>query len=284
MSNRRAFLGSSLALALSMAMAANSPAHAQATTPLKLAVHPYASTLALINTHRPLQQYLEKALQRPVEFFTAPNFDSFVTSLMAGEYDIALCPPHFAVLAAEKDYAPLFHFQTRLEPLLAVRKDSRLRSAADMRGKRIAMADRTAFIRIVMVRWLADNGLKAAEDYQIYERPTHVGSITAVAMGEADAGLTTTTALKQVAPDVQAQLFTISSGLKFPHLFTLAHRRLGDAGIDKLRTVLRAFGSAPEGREFFEKTGYGGFEPIADDEIRLLRPYADLYRQMSGAR
>lgn len=282
MSGRRAFLGSSLALALTMA--ASLQARAQTTAPLKLAVHPYASTLALINTHRPLQQYLEKALQRPIEFFTAPSFDAYVSSLMAGEYDIALCPPHFAVLAAEKDYAPLFHFQTRLEPLLAVRQDSPLRGPADMRGKRIAMADRTAFIRIVMIRWLADNGLKSDQDYQILERPTHVGSITAVAMGEADAGLTTTTALKQVPVDVQGQLRTISSGLKFPHLFTLAHRRLGDAGIDKLRTVLRAFASTPEGREFFEKTGYGGFEPIADDEIRLLRPYADLYRQMSGAR
>jgi len=279
MSNRRAFLRSSMALALATSM----PARAQTAAPLKLAVHPYASTLALINTHQPLQQYLEKSLQRPVEFFTAPNYDAFVASLLAGEYDLALCPPHFAVLAAERGYAPLFHFRTRLEPLLAVRQDSPLRGPADMRGKRIAMADRTAFIRIVMVRWLGEHGLKAGQDYQIYERPTHVGSITAVAMGEADAGLTTTTALKQVAPDVQTQLRTISSGLSFPHLFTLAHRRLGGSGISQLRKVLQDFANVPEGRDFFEKTGYGGFETITDNELRQLKPYAELYQKMSAA-
>jgi phosphonate transport system substrate-binding protein len=280
MFGRRLFLNSSLALVLATTL----PARGQALSALKLAVHPYASTLALINTHRPLQQYLEKTLQRPVEFYTAANYDAFVASLMAGEYDIVLCPPHFAVLAAEKDYVPLFHFQTRLEPLLTVRLDSPLRGPADMRGKRIAMADPTAFIRIVIVRWLADHGLKAGQDYQIVERPTHVGAITAVAMGEADAGVTTTTALKQVSPDVQAQLRTISSGLKYPHLFTLVQRRLGGEGIDRLRVALRAFASVAEGREFFEKTGYGGFVTIEEDAMRALRPYADTYRQMSGAR
>lgn len=280
MSNRRGFLRASLALAL----ASSVPVRAQTAAPLKLAVHPYASTLALVNTHRPLQQYLERLLLRPVDFFTAPSFDAYVTSLMAGEYDIALCPPHFAVLAADKGYIPLFHFRTRLEPLLTVRQDSPLRGPADMRGKRIAMADRTAFIRIVIVRWLAEHGLQANRDYEIVERPTHVGSITAVAMGEADAGLTTTTALKQVAPDVQAQLRTIASGLKFPHLFTLAHRRLGDAGIGQLRKLLQDFANSPEGRNFFEKTGYGGFDAITDTELRQLQPYAELYLQMSAAR
>lgn len=276
MSDRRAFLNSSLTLALALAL----PAGAQAPVPLKLAVHPYASTLALVNTYRPLQQYLEKALRHPVEFYTAPSFDAFTASLMAGEYDMVMSPPHFAVLAMEKDHVGVLHFQSRLEPLLAVRRESALRGPGDLRGKRIAMADRTAFIRLVIVRWLADHGLTAGRDYQILERPTHVGSLMAAAMGEADAGLATATSLKQVPPDIQEQMRTISAGRKFPNLFMLAHRRLGDAGIDRLRKVLLDFSGVPEGREFFEKTGYGGFVPLADDELRSLRPYVDMYRQL----
>lgn len=278
--NRREALRAALALAFAAALPARG---ADTPAPLKLATHPYASTLALIATHRPLQQYLEKSLHRPVDFFTAANFDAFVASLMAGEYDIALCPPHFAVLAAEKGYVPLLHYQARLEPILVVRKDGAIKGPADLRGKLIAMADRTAFIRIVIVRWLADHGLKAGQDYRILERPTHAASAAAVVMGEADAGLTTTTAFKQIVPEVQTQLRIVSSGLSFPHLFALVHRRLGAAGIEQVRAALTAFSaSAPEGREFFDKSGYVGFEPVTDEEIRILRPYAETYRQMSG--
>lgn len=276
---RREVLHAMLALALAGAL----PARAQAPAPIKLSTHPYASTLALITTHRPLQQYLEKSLRRPVEFYTAASFDAFVASLMAGEYDIALCPPHFAVLAAEKGYVPLFHYKARLEPILVVRRDGPVKGPADLAGKTVAMADRTAFIRIVIVRWLADQGLKAGADYRIFERPTHAASAAAVVMGEADAGLTTTTAFKQIPPDMQAQLRIVSSGLSFPHLFALAHRRFGHEGLEQLRGALAAFSAtAPEGREFFEKSGYLGFEPVAEAEIRLLRPYAEAYRQMEG--
>lgn len=253
---------------------------AQTSAPIKLAVHPYASTLALVNIYRPLQQYLEESLHRRVEFYTAANFDAFSSSLLAGEYDIVMSPPHFALMAMEKDHVGLLHFQAKLEPLLTVRKDSALYQPGDLRGKRIAMADHTAFIRIVITRWLAENGLVAGRDYQILERPTHAGSLMAAVMEEADAGLATATALKQMAPDVQAQIRPISAGLKFPNLFLLAHRRLGDGDIEKVRKLLLDFDKLPAGREFFAKTGYGGFEQINSEDLRVLRPYVDAYRQM----
>jgi phosphonate transport system substrate-binding protein len=269
---------------LSAGLAASLPLVAAETPPLRLAVHPYASTLALINTHRPLQQYLTMTLGQPVEFYTAPSFDAFVDTLMAGGYDIAICPPHFAVMAMEKYYLPLVHYQTLLEPLLLVRADSALRRPEDFRGKRIAMADRSAIIRLVTVKWLADQGLRAGQDYQIVERPTHGATIGAAAAGEADAGLATLTALKQLPPDLQQQVRIIATGQRFPHLFTMAHRRLGEALIGRLKAALLAFPDTAEGRQFMEKSAYLGYEPISDDEIRSMKPYVEMYRQMEGSR
>jgi len=278
--SRRTFLQSLSAAGL----AASLPALAQEAQPLRLAVHPYASTLALINTHRPLQQYLAARLGQTVEFYTAPNFESFVDTLLAGGYDIAISPPHFAVMAMEKYYLPLVHYQTLLEPLLLVRADSTLRRPEDFRGKQIAMADKTAFIRLVMVKWLSDHGLRPGQDYRIVERPSHGAAISAAAVGEADAGLATLTALKQLPPDLQQQVRIIGSGLRFPHLFTMAHRRLGEATILRLKEALLAFPETPEGRQFMEKSAYLGYEAISDEEIRTLRPYVEMYRQLEGSR
>lgn len=277
---RKIFLGLLCLAGLSAAL----PALGEEAVPLRLAVHPYASTLALINTHRPLQQYLSARLGRPVEFYTAPSFEGFVDTLMAGGYDIVISPPHFAVMAMEKYYLPLVHYQVRLEPLLLVRATSGIQQAEDFRGKRIAMADKTAFIRLVTVKWLADKGLRAGQDYQIVERPSHGAAIAAAAQGEADAGLATLTALKQLPADLQQQVRIIGTGLRFPHLFTMAHRRLGEPLVAQLRDVLLAFPESAEGRQFMEKSAYLGYEPISDEEVRVLKPYVDMYRQMEGSR
>lgn len=263
-------------------MAAVPVAGQQEVAPIRLAVHPYASTLALIGTYRPLQQYLAAELGRPVEFYTAPSFDAFVDTLLAGGYDIVASPPHFAVMASEKYYVPLAHFQTQLEPVLVVRTGSKLNKAGDFRGKRIAMADKSAFIRLVTVKWLADNGLEMGRDYQIDERPNHGASISAAAMGEADAGLATVTALKQLPADLQQQVRVIGTGQRYPHLFTIAHRRLGEVEIARIKRALLAFPGTAEGRQFMEKTGFKGYEEISSEELRSLQPYVDLYRRMEA--
>lgn len=270
-------------LILALVSLVTAPLAAQEAAPLLLAVHPYNSTLALVNSHRPLLQYLTKSLGRPVEFYTAPSFDGFTDALFAGRYDIAISPPHFAVLAMEKQYVPLVHYRMMLEPILVVRADSRFQKADDFRGGRIAMADKTAFIRILTLKWFADQGLKAGKDYQIIERPTHSASISAAAVGEADAGLATYTALRQVPSDVQGQMRGLGIGIRFPHLFTLANKRLGEVEISRIRAALLAFPNTPEGREFMEKTAYLGYEEITPDEIKALKPYGELYRQIESA-
>lgn len=277
----RKFVGFLLCLGSLLAVL---PASGGEPAPLRLAVHPYASTLALINTHRPLAEHLSASLGQKVEFYTAPNFEAFIDTLMSGGYDIAISPPHFAVMAMEKSYVPLVHYQSKLEPLLVVRADSPLRKPSDFRGKRIAMADKTAFIRIVAVKWLADNGLVAGRDYEIVERPSHGATVAATAAGEADAGLATDSALRQLPSDLQQKVRSINTGLRFPHLFTMAHRRLGDPLIARINSALLTFPETAEGRQFMERSGFLGYQKISDEEVRVMKPYVEMYRQMEERR
>lgn len=274
--DRRHFLGSALALGTGWKAALA----AGAAAPLRMAVHPYNSTLALLGTHRPLVQYLIRKLGAEIEFFTAPNFESFLDTLLAGGYDIVLCPPHYAVLAMRRDYMPLFHYRPSMEPILVVRKESALREAADFRGRRIAMADPNAFIRIVMVKWLEDHGLVAGRDYVIVEKPTHGAAVAAVTLGEADGGLTTTTNIRQAPADIQQQLFGLTPGIRMPHVVTMAHRRLGEAGIAALQEALAGLAGAPEGREFFGKMGVDGYVPFGPADVQALQPYVDIFLRM----
>jgi phosphonate transport system substrate-binding protein len=270
------------ALALVLGLQFASPVSADDVRPIRLGIHPYAGALALVSAHKPLQQYLTGQLGRPVEFYTAPNFESFVDTLLAGGYDIAISPPHFAVLAMEKHYEPLVRYRTRLEPILAVRKDTQFKRPEDFRGKRIAMADASAIIRIATVKWFAEHGLQAGTDYQIIERPTHGASVAAAAMGEADAGLITTEAMKLLPADIQNQVRIIGTGERLPHLFTLANRSLGEAEVARIKRALLAFPATELGRQFMDSKAFKGYEEITPEDLRALKPYVDLYRRMTG--
>jgi phosphonate transport system substrate-binding protein len=273
-----------LVFALSLHLQLVAPVLAQDERPLRLGIHPYAGTLALISAHKPLQQYLSAQLGRPVEFYTAPSFNAFVDVLFAGGYDIAISPPHFAVLATETHYVPLVRYRSQLEPVLTVRKDQPFQRAEDFRGKRIAMADASAVIRIATVKWFADHGLQAGVDYQIVERPTHGASVAAAAMGEADAGLITVEALKLLPADLQAQIRVLGTGERMPHLFTLANRALGEAEIARIKRALLAFPATEPGRLFMDSKAFRGYEEVTPADIRALMPYVDIYRRMNDPR
>lgn len=258
------------------------PVWAEDVRPIRLGIHPYAGTLALISAHKPLQQYLSVELGRPVEFYTAPSFDIFVDVLFAGGYDIAISPPHFAVLAMEKDYVPMVRYRSWLEPVLAVRKEAPFQRAEDFRGKRVAMADPSAVIRIATVKWFSEHGLLAGQDYQIVERPTHAAAVAAAVMGEADAGVITVEAMTLLPADVQAQVRVLGTGKKMPHLFTLANRRLGTTEIARIKQALLAFPATEQGRQFMDSKAFKGYEEVTQGDIVNLRPYVDLYRRMGG--
>jgi len=248
--------------------------------PLRFGILPFNSTLALIKTHQPLRQFLQARLGRPVEIFTAPDYQTYLREQLQGNYDLMITAPHFALMAMEKGYVPLYHYQARLEPIMVVRKDDPANDPKGLQGRRIAMANRVAFASIAGLRWLADKGMKPEQDFSVIEKPTHGAAIAAVAVGDADGAITTTTLLGQVPEDIRQRLRYISSGIRLPHVVTMAHKRLGDKEIQRVKEALMAFSSSPEGQAFFKETSYIGYEDLKADELAVYKPYLAALKQL----
>lgn len=253
-----------------------------AETPLKLGIMPFNSTLALIKTHQPLRQYLSQAMGRPVEIYTAADYAAFHRDSLAGAFDILITGPHFGVMCLERDYQPLFHYRASLRPIFVVRPGDGIQTPDKLRGKRIGLSNRLSVSSIVGLKWLADRGLEAGRDFEIVEKTTHGAAIAGVAVGDLDAALTTYTPLKQVPPDIRGKVAELPTDVAVPHLMTLAHGRLGNAEIERLRAALRAFQTSPEGRAFFTDTGYQGYDDIAPADLKALQPYVPIVRRLMG--
>ena len=256
---------------------------AQATheaPPLKLGIMPFNSTLALIKTHQPLTQSLEKQLGRRVVIHTSADYFTFINELLAGQFDLAIAGPHFGSMAREKGDILLFRYQADLQPVFVVRSDSPIKTPEDLIGKRIALSSRLSISSIGGAKWLQDRGLQLGKDYLLTERSTHGAAIAAVAVGEVDAALTTHTPLKQIPEDVRAKIRTLPLDVHVPHLMTLASRRLQGVDIQRLRTALLNFAHSPEGEAFFRETGYQGYVDISRQDIESLKPFVDLTVKM----
>ncbi len=250
--------------------------------PLRLGIMPFNSTLALLKTHQPLRQHLAASLGRPVEIYTSADYAAFLRDSMSGQFDLLITGPHFGVLCMEYDYLPLFHYQASLRPIFVVRAGAGIKDVRMLKGKRVGLSNRLSVSSIVGLKWLADQGLKINQDFQVIEKTTHGAAIAAVAVGDLDAALTTYTPLKQVPADVRARVDEIPTSVQVPHLMTLAHARLGTAGVEQVRAALHSFASTPAGQAFFRDTGYQGYDPVNPADIKSLQPYLPIIKQMMG--
>jgi phosphonate transport system substrate-binding protein len=272
--DRRHFLAGGLALVTALVAL---PLRAEDY--LTLGIMPFNSALALVRTHQPLRQALEAKLGTPIDVYTAADYESFLRESLAGRYDLLITGPHFAVMSIEKGYVPLVHYKAPLQPIFVVRPDSGIGGPEALRGKVVALSSRFSVSSIGGIKWLADKGLQAGRDYRIREYPTHGAAVAAVAVGEADAALTTHTPLKQIPPDVRDKVTILPSEFRVPHLMTLAHQRLGKQRIEAIRQALMEFAASEDGKRFFADTGYEGYVPVSEADLQALRPYVAIIRE-----
>lgn len=262
-----------LALCVPQAFAVENP-------PLRLGIMPFNSTLALIRIHQPLAAHLEQALGRKIQILGSTDYFTHINQLLAGDFDLTITGPHFAVMAVERGYVPLFRYAADLRPSFVVAENSSIRAAADLRGKRLGMPSRLAIISSSGVKWLDEQGIRIHQDYQTQEYASHGAAIAAVAAGEVDVALSASTAWQQVPESVRAKTRLLPLDIRMPHVMTLAHSRLPKSEIERIRSALQDFGNTPAGQTFFRETGYQAYAEITKSDIEKLRPFAELTIKM----
>ncbi|RIX42511.1 MAG: phosphate/phosphite/phosphonate ABC transporter substrate-binding protein [Rhodocyclales bacterium GT-UBC] len=121
--------------------------------PLRLALIPKSNSELQANQYRPLIDLLAKSLGRPIELIAAPSYGTVIEGLLANHIDLAeLGPASYAIamsrgaqIAAFATVAlrqgPHTDSGTAYRSLLLVRRDSGLRTLAQLRGKNLSLTD-----------------------------------------------------------------------------------------------------------------------------------------------
>lgn len=177
------------------------PARA-ASPPLVIGLTPYLSPTALLAAWRRLREHLAAVLGRPVETYTGPDYPTMLERARTGAYDIALLPPHVAWLALhEWRFEPVAATLPSSTALLLVHRDSRVRSAADLRGGRLGGLDPLSIVVASAFAWLQREGLTPARDLSFTPQPSVNSGMHALARGDIDALAITASQLQSVPAD-----------------------------------------------------------------------------------
>lgn len=210
---------------------------------LRLGLVPYLSTRSMVKVFEPLRKHLETRLQREVGVFTASDLRAFAYRMREGAFDLAFAPVHFMRLAElEWGYRIVAETGAEAKVVIATRRNSPLRNAAELAGRRLVSLDRMAITSMLMLDWLAANGLQPGRDLTVEYWVTVSSTLRALEDDKVAAVVLIESMLADFPADVAAGLRVMQDVATFPPPGYVVARSLGDAAVAQLQAALTGFG------------------------------------------
>lgn len=232
--------------------------------PLRVGIVPYLTANVLMTLFQPVRQHLEKGLGQPVELFTAADVKTFVKRTQRPDFDLVITAAHQARLAQlDGGYLPLARFSGPLHAALAVASDAGLRGLTDLRGKRVAITDRSILVNIAMLQILAEQGI-AEKDLILVPVNSQNNAILAVTRGDADAAIIAHFTLDQIPQEQKAGIRLLYRSPALPNITLLAKSTLKPEVRQRLQQTLLSLPATGDGAAFLEKSRFQGI--VAADE------------------
>ena len=221
----------------------------------------------------PLTLYLSKKTGITVNFRASPNLGSAVEDLGMNNTQIAYLTPAAYLEAHEKFDAiplvtPLNKGKSSFTLMIAVQKDSPIKTVTDLRGKKFAFGDKKAILQPAVV---IGAGIKL-EEFASYDYLNHYDNIAkAVINGDFDAGI-----IKDAIADKFADkgLRVIYTSAPLPSYIFAVNKNLPARTITKLKKAMLALkADTAEHKAVLTaiENGYDGFEVAKDKDFDGIR-------------
>lgn len=268
MLTRRHFLGSSLLLTL----LGTRCGLVRANLSLRLGTLPVVSTRTAYEIYQPLINRLESLLNRKVDLETPPNFKTMYQRIQEKAFDVLVSPPHIARLAEQRlGWQPLVMCQPEHKSVLMVMEANGPATLEGLRGKTIAILDKSALVVMIMMEALSKRGLVVERDFNIMETRNYESSQIAVRQGIAQAMVARSQGFIDSSERERMKVLFEAGAL--PGYVMIAAPMLDKQTVQLLRKDLPAFGSSADAQGFLKKLGYEGLGPATEQAMKRLDPY-----------
>lgn len=164
---------------------------------LRVALLPDENAATVIQNNQPLKDYLQSKLGKQIELVVTTDYSSMIEAMRHGRLELAYFGPLSYVLARSKD-PKVEPFAALVQPpggppvyhaLVIGNVGQGINAIADLRGKTMAYGDpASTSSHLIPKSMLADQGLRAGQDYQEQFVGAHDAVALAVQNGNAAGG------------------------------------------------------------------------------------------------
>ena len=232
--------------------------------------------------YKAIAQYIAKYLDINVYIYTLPNYTSLFEAFSEGIIDAAFLGSFSYVLTRDE-----FPIDLLVRPVwpddtstyrgyIFARKDSGIRSLADMEGKSLVLVDMaTTAGYLYPLYYLKKNGINSLNSHfsDIYFAGSHDGSAWAVFKAEADVGACKDRIFNSLAaefPQFEEQMVVLAESFGLPSNGLGVRSDLDRGFKERLRDLLLDIDKSEEGRQALKPLGAVRFIPTGDADYRAL--------------
>ncbi len=239
-----------------------------------------------LDRYRPIGDYLSKELGVKVTLLILPQYGNVIDSFVSSHLDGAFFGSFTYALAHAKLGVEVLARPEGLDGtstyygMIFVRKDSGIRTARDMKGKRFAFVDRaTTAGYLLPLAYFKENHIKDYKTYlkEFYFAGTHEDAIEDVMKGKADIGAAKNTIFEKVvhaSPAIGDTLMILEESPKVPENALAVRRDLDNRLKEKLKEALLTMHTREEGRNILRGFEARRFIATTDSDYQAVIKYA----------
>lgn len=269
------FSGSALCrkLLLALSFMSTLASAAEPVSALRVGIVPYLSPNVLMSLFAPVRNHLHQELKRPIELYTTTDVQSFVKKTMHPDYDILISSAHLSRLAQNKGgYLPVAQFSNDLYGVIFVASNSAIHQIGDLRGKRLAITDRSILVNIAVFDALSRAGI-AESQMRLQPSINQNTSLLSIAQGENDAAITAHFSLDQMPAAQRGELREIFRTKALPNVIVSVSPNRSVAERNAISHAMLTLPDTKEGAVFLKTSRFGGVKLVDDATMKALDTY-----------
>lgn len=218
---------------------------------------------------KPIIEDLEKRTGLTIHLNSTLTIEAFEKAIERGDFDfLYLNPYHLVQVHDSQGYIPLVADKAALRGILVVRRDSMIKTPADLNGTVVAFPSANAIGATLLPMSDLDQIFHATIT-PLYVK-THSSVYLHVVKDLAAAGGGVEKTLQEQSEEIRNALRVIYSTRTIPSHPVAAHPRIPANVREKVRRALLAMSGSPEGRAMLQNVPVTQFVPVTYDDYAVM--------------
>jgi phosphonate transport system substrate-binding protein len=263
------------------------PAKKPSVEKLRIGLIPEQNLFKQLERYEPLGEYLFRKTGTKITFILLPRYGNIIDTFKSSGLDGAFFGSFTYTLTHAKVGVEVLARPVALDNtstyygMIFVRKDSRIRTARDMKGKRFAFVDKaTTAGYLLPLDYFRKHGISNCRKYlkECYFTGTHEDAVFDVLNGKADIGAAKNTVFQRLAnanPRIMKELIVLERSPDVPENALALRNDIDTVMRRRLKETLLKMHLDPDGKQVLERFGALKFIETTNKDYGVVLAYAE---------